>query len=38
MATDPEVPGLILGPTRFSDKYEVWNRHGLVRTTEELLE
>jgi hypothetical protein len=31
LATDPEVPGSIPGPTRFSEKWGVW-------TIEELLE
>jgi hypothetical protein len=25
LATDPEVPGSISGPSRFSDKQRVWN-------------
>jgi hypothetical protein len=25
LATDPEVPGSIPGPTRFSEKYGIWN-------------
>jgi hypothetical protein len=36
LATDPEVPGSIPGPTTFSEKYGVWNG-GPVRTVEELL-
>jgi hypothetical protein len=43
LATDPEVPGSIPGPTRFSQKIWIvggleWGPFSLVRTTEELLE
>jgi hypothetical protein len=40
LATDPEVSGLFLGATRFSEQQCVWNgfHSALVRINEELLE
>jgi hypothetical protein len=37
LSANPEVPGSIPGPTRFSEKLLAWNS-ALVRINEELLE
>jgi hypothetical protein len=36
---DPEFPGSIPGPKRFSEKYWIWNGvHSVMRITKDLLE